>query len=44
MLKGHLINLVGYFDYYQILELFLPFGKKKSQHDTSLRNLGLING
>lgn len=44
MLTGHLINLVGYFDYYQILELFLPCGKKKSQHDTSLRNLGLING
>lgn len=43
MLKGHLINLAGYFDYYQILELFLPFGRKKLWNDISLRSLSLEN-
>ena len=44
MSKGHLIYLVAYFDNsYQILELFLPFGRKKLWHDISLRNLSLEN-
>ena len=44
MSKDHFIHLVCYFDNCcQILELFPLFGKKKFQHDTSLRSLSLIN-
>ena len=38
-------SLVGCFDdYYQILELFPPFWRKKFWNDTPLRSLSLING
>ena len=44
MSKDHLSHLVGYLDdYYQFLELFTPFGRKKFWHDTSLRSVSLIN-
>ena len=44
MSNSHLIYLVVYFDdSYQILELFLPFGRKKLWNDISLRSLSLEN-
>ena len=45
MSNKHLTHLIDYFDdKYPFLELFSPFEKKKCGHDTSLRNLSLING
>ena len=46
MSKGHLIHLVSYFDdYYQFLELFPPFGRKKFLHNTLSRRLNrIMNG
>ena len=43
--KGSFFHLFAYFDdYCQILELFLPFERKKFWHDTFKRSFDLING